>query len=197
MIQTVTGQSLMTYEQIDQIIAQRIKAALSEYDEKITELLEAIDEQQRRLDNAIRFGVVTSVSGDAKKIKVKHGERTTPWIRWFTPAGGEMMHYRCPSVGESALLIDISSGMSAQGYVALCGFESHAFPFSEASPKKVVTKAGSLSVEWDLDGETLTLISPTIQLNDNNPAGAVTGFNRCSFTGLPHPDCSKSVLIGQ
>ncbi|EIA1766292.1 phage baseplate assembly protein V [Vibrio parahaemolyticus] len=187
----------MTYEQIDQIIAQRINAALGEYAEKITELLESIDEQQRRLDNAIRFGVVASVSDDAKKIKVEHGERTTPWIRWFTPAGGEMMHYRCPSVGESALLIDVSSGMGAQGYVALCGFESDAFPFSDASPKKVVTKAGSLSVEWDLDGETLTLMSPTIKLNDNNQAGAVTGFNRCSFTGLPHPDCSKSVLIGQ
>lgn len=187
----------MDMQAINELIAQRIKTALSEYDEKITEMLDENAELRRRLDNSIRFGKVDSISDDSKQIKVKHGERTTPFIRWFTLSGGEMTHYRCPSVGESALLLDISCGMGAKGYVALCGFESDAFPFSQANPKKIITKAGGMSMEWDLDSNTMTLQSTLIKFNDQNLAGNVTGFNRCAFTGQPHPDCSKTVKSGQ
>lgn len=188
---------MLTAELVNQIVSQHIKTALSEYDDKITEILDENAELKRRLDNSIRFGRVDSISDDSKRIKVAHGERKTPFIRWFTLSGGEMMHYRCPSVGESVLLLDTSCGMGAQGYVALCGFESDAFPFSDATPKKIITKAGGMSMEWDLDSDTMTLKSTLIKFNDQNLAGNVTGFNRCSFTGQPHPDCSKTVKSGQ
>lgn len=187
----------MTQQEIDAYISRRIKLALAEYDEKITELIEENAELKRRLDNSIRFGVVSSISDDSKQIKVKHGKRTTPFIRWFTCSGGEMMHYRCPSVGESVLLLDTSCGMGADGYVALCGFESDKFSFSEAIPKKIITKAGGMTLEWDMDSETMTLKSKLIKFNEQNLAGVVTGFNKCAFTGLKHPDCSKTVLSGQ
>ncbi|MGL6027372.1 MAG: phage baseplate assembly protein V [Vibrio sp.] len=187
----------MNPQDVDSLVTQKIKAALTEYDEKITELIEENSELKRRLDNSIRFGIVSEVSGDAKKIKVKHGQRFTPFIRWFTCSGGDMMHYRCPSVGESVLLLDTSCGLGANGYVALCGFESDKFSFPDASPKKIITKAGGMTVEWDLDSETMTLTSSLIKLNEQNLAGVVTGFNKCAFTGLQHPDCSKTVLSGQ
>ncbi len=108
-----------------------------------------------------------------------------------------MMHYRCPSVGESVLLLDTSCGMGADGYVAMCGFESDKFSFSEATPKKIITKAGGMTIEWDMDSETMTLKSNLIKFNEQDLAGVVTGFNKCAFTGLKHPDCSKTVLSGQ
>ncbi len=188
---------MLTLEQVNEMIRLRLKSVLQDYDEKITGLLEANADLKRRLDNTIRFGVVASISDDAKQIKVKHGDRTTPFIRWFTLSSGEMTHYRCPSEGESALLLDTSCGMGAQGYVALCGFESNNFPFSDASPKKIITKAGGMSMVWDLDSETLTLKSSFIKFNESNLAGVVTGQNICAFTGTTHPDCSQTVQAGQ
>ena len=154
-------------QRIENIVNQRMNAIERSLDQRFTAMAESMAEMKtenaelrRRLNQMVRFGLVEEIHSSNKLIKVKHGERSTQFIKWLTLSGGEMIHYRCPSVGELALLIDISSGSSSQ-YIALCGWESDKFPFPISNPKQVLTQFGEMKILWDGDKQEMTIKAPT------------------------------------
>ncbi|MCL9783662.1 hypothetical protein M9194_19745 [Vibrio sp. S4M6] len=147
---------MMSQEHIEQLIMNKTQPL----SDQLVEMADELEELNRRINQMIRFGKVSEIHSSNKLIKVQHGEkRVTPFIKWFTLASGEMNTYRCPSKGELALLLDISSGASGQ-YLALCGWESDAFPFSISNPKQVVTEFGALKMLWDSEEGELILSAP-------------------------------------
>lgn len=162
------------YSVISQIFSQFVSTQQVTLDQRFTAMAESIaemqteiDELRRRLNQVVRFGVVAEIHESNKLIKVKHGERSTQFIKWFTLSGGDMIHYRCPSIGELALIVDISSGSSSQ-YLALCGWESDKYPFPISNPKHVLTQFGELKLLWDSEKNELTFEAPA-QINFKTP----------------------------
>lgn len=152
--------------ELHQMISDAVSQRLTPMAEALAELHTELEELRRRMNQIVRFGVVEEIHSSNKLIKVKHGKRSTQFIKWFTLAGGEMTHYRCPSKGELALLVDISSGASSQ-YLALCGWESDKFPFPISNPKHAITQFGDLKMLWDSEKNELTF--KAAQINFDTP----------------------------
>lgn len=158
-----------------EIVEQLISNKTQPLADQLVEMSDEIEELNRKLNQIIRFGKVSEIHESNKLIKVQHGpKRFTPFIKWFTLASGDMHNYRCPTKGELALLLDISSGVSGQ-YLALCGWESDEFPFPISNPKQAVTQFGPLKMLWDTEKEEITLSAPgkikidtpILEANDN------------------------------
>ncbi|HUH05949.1 MAG TPA: phage baseplate assembly protein V [Kofleriaceae bacterium] len=96
--------------------------------ERLAELETEIEDLRRRGENHNRIGTVVAVNPAARRCKVSHGELRTPWIKYFSPAAGEVSETRHPSVGEQCLLINYGAGDGSAQSVALCGIESASFP---------------------------------------------------------------------
>lgn len=96
--------------------------------ERLAELETEIEDLRRRGENHNRIGTVVAVNPAARRCKVSHGELRTPWIKYFSPAAGEVSETRHPSVGEQCLLVNYGAGDGSAQSVALCGIESAGFP---------------------------------------------------------------------
>ncbi|MDC5718264.1 phage baseplate assembly protein V [Vibrio europaeus] len=142
-----------------ELVEQLIQNKTQPLAEQLVEMADEIEELNRRLNQMIRFGTVIEINSDETLIKVQHGKNETKFIKWFTLASGEMNQYRCPSKGELALLLDISSGVSSN-YLALCGWEGEKFPFPIKNAKQAITQFGPLEFLWDSEAETITIKAP-------------------------------------
>jgi phage baseplate assembly protein V len=142
-----------------EVVEQLIQNKTHSLAEQLVEMSGDIEELKRRINQMIRFGTVVATNESKTRIKVRHGKNETKFIKWFTLASGEMNQYRCPSHGELALLLDISSGVSSN-YLALCGWEGEKFPFPIKNDKQAITQFGPLAFLWDSKAETITIKAP-------------------------------------
>lgn len=120
---------------------QMFKRMLSPVNEALAELQEAAEDNRRQGNNLICKGVVKSAPGGTRVV-VKIGENTTPPIQFLVPAAGVVSHYRCPSPGEIAIVLNFGTGDSFQSCVALCGLFSSQFPFPTENPDEAMTAYG-------------------------------------------------------
>lgn len=116
---------------IDAIIRKHLGPVV----ERLAELEAEIEDLQRRAENHGRIGTVSEVNPGAGTCKVSHGDLTTPDIKWFNPAAGEVSETRIPSVGEQCLLINFGGGDGGAHTAALCGLTSDLFPPVSAEPQ--------------------------------------------------------------
>ncbi|MCW4629652.1 MULTISPECIES: phage baseplate assembly protein V [Marinomonas] len=203
-----------------QLIEAMVRDMLQPYLDRIEELSEETEDLRRRLQSIIRLGRVIAVHESGNLIKVQHGQLKTPFIRWFAYAAGETSDYRCPSVGEQAVLLNYGAGNNGTQTVALIGLFSDDFPAPSNDPNEIVrfypdgslvsyhAKNHLLKVEVKGDvvvnvdktakvkaGGEVTVDGSMIKLNKGT--GVVTGAHKCMVTGLPHADCSSTVTAGK
>ena len=203
-----------------QLIEAMVRDMLQPYLDRMEELSEETEDLRRRLQSIIRLGRVIAVHESGNLIKVQHGQLKTPFIRWFAYAAGETSDYRCPSVGEQAVLLNYGAGNNGTQTVALIGLFSDNFPAPSNDPNEIVrcypdgslvsyhAKNHLLKVEVKGDvvvnvdktakvkaGGDVTVDGSKIKLNKG--MGVVTGAHKCMITGLPHADCSSTVTAGK
>lgn len=203
-----------------QLIEAMVRDMLQPYLDRIEELSEETEDLRRRLQSIIRLGRVIAVHESGNLIKVQHGQLKTPFIRWFAYAAGETSDYRCPSIGEQAVLLNYGAGNNGTQTVALIGLFSDNFPAPSNDPNEIVrcypdgslvsyhAKNHLLKVEVKGDvvvnvdktakvkaGGEVTVDGSKIKLNKG--MGVVTGAHKCMVTGLPHADCSSTVTAGK
>ena len=121
-------------EQINRIVA----AQLEPLTERISELESQLEERDRLARGLIRIGKVSAHSDDNHRIKVKHGENETPFIKWFAACAGEVVEYRLPSIGEQAVLLNVGGGDNSSMTIALIGVPSDKFPLPTDNPDETL-----------------------------------------------------------
>lgn len=114
-----------------------LRIALAPILDRLLELEAEIDDLQRRAEGQARLGTVASVDTDAGTCTVSHGELTSPPVKYFQPAAGEVADTRHPSVGEQCLLINYGGGDGSAQAVALCGLPRDAFPLASTAAELV------------------------------------------------------------
>lgn len=141
-----------------QLIEDLVRDMLSPYLEKMEELSAEVEELRRRLQLMIRLGHVSEVHENNQLIKIKHGDLETPFIKWFAQSAGRVSHYRCPTKGEQALILNFGAGNTGLQSIALVGIDSSKFPFPIDNPDQVMTVYGDKCAEiWDMAKGSLTL----------------------------------------
>lgn len=114
-----------------------LRLSLAPILDRLLELESEIDDLQRRAEGQARLGTVTSVDTSAGTCKVSHGELTSPPVKYFQPAAGDVSETRHPSVGEQCLLINYGGGDGSAQSVALCGLPRDSFPLASTVPELV------------------------------------------------------------
>lgn len=140
-----------------QMLELLVREMLGPYLDRIEELSTEVEELRRRQQLMIRLGCVSEIHGSNQLVKVQHGDLTTPFIKWFSQSAGKVSHYRCPTKGEQALILNFGGGNTGAQSIALVGIDSTQFPFPADNPKQVVTAYGEKCAQiWDMDAGTLT-----------------------------------------
>lgn len=203
-----------------QLIEQIIESHLEPYLERLEELSSETEELRRRMQNMIRLGFVNEVHESGQLIRVKHGGLISPFIKWFSESAGETKDYRCPSVGEQAILLNYASGNNGSQTVALVGLFSTKFPSPSSDPNEIIrcypdgskvsyhtqNHVMKIDVKGDVEviaskgakvtaGEKVIVDAASIHLNQGK--GVVTGDHLCMITGKPHGDCSSQVTAAK
>ena len=71
-----------------------------------------LSEQQRRLHNIATIGTVFDVNPDDQTMRLDVGENQTDWLPIPALAAGQVLVWRCPSVGEQFLLVSPSGELA-------------------------------------------------------------------------------------
>ena len=123
-------------EVFEQLIDKKVEPLL----DKVSELETETEDLKRLVRGLIKFGNVSEHSEDKTKIKVKHGDNETPFIKWFSVYSGEVAEWRLPSIGEQVVLLNIGGGDNSSMSLALCGIASDAFPLPSTNPDETLRK---------------------------------------------------------
>jgi len=126
---------------------------------RVQSLSDEVEDLRRRLQQQIRLGKVQSV--EANRVVIRHGELVTPPIKWYAGAAGDVKHFRQPTVGETALILNFGGGDTGKQTVALVGFESNDHPLPAKDSTKIITDFGQqCQIIWDPDNGQLTFNVP-------------------------------------
>ncbi|WP_197465404.1 phage baseplate assembly protein V [Marinomonas sp. TW1] len=121
-----------------QLIEAMVRDMLTPYLDRIEELSEETEDLRRRLQSMVRLGFVCEIHESNTLIRVQHGALTSPFIRWFSTAAGATTDYRCPSLGEQAVLLNYGAGHNGTQTVALIGLFSDKFPAPSQDANEIV-----------------------------------------------------------
>lgn len=84
-----------------------------------------LSELDRQVSNVLMAGSVAAVQMSPPRVRVESDGWVSDWVPWFAVAAGAARHWRPPSPGEQAVLLN-PSGDPAQGF-ALVGYYTSAF----------------------------------------------------------------------
>ena len=102
----------------------------------LDEIVQRIEELERRLANTVRLGRVIEVDAGRGLVRLQVNELETDWLPWTTQAG-EINVFVPPSVGQQMMLVS-PSGEPGQGWAVPAGFSNRfAQPHDQAGEMKV------------------------------------------------------------
>ncbi len=140
------------------MLARLIKHVTS-LEQKVLELHEELEENNRSSANLIRLGVV--IEADKTTVDIQTGDNFAKKVPFFVLAAGRVSQYRRPTVGEQCLLINLGSGDSLNNAVALMGLPSTKFPCPTVKENEVMTDYGNGMTElYNLDSGSITCHYP-------------------------------------
>ena len=132
------------------IIDEVVRAAIAPVVEQQEQIKAQLEEAFRRLRSMVRIGKVLEVDPSHTRIRVRHGELTTSFIPWLACGAGDVIHYRCPSINETVILLNFGAGDTSAQTIALAGVTSEQFPFPVSDPDIVQTKLGEQCLmQWN------------------------------------------------
>ena len=113
-------------------------------------------EQERRLDNVLRFGRILEVDYQNTTARVQSGNIQTDFLPWITPRAGDVRIWSPPKVGEQVLVLAVSGEFNT-GVILPSLFASNApndspDEFSIHFPDDVVLKYNFASGHFSLTG---------------------------------------------
>lgn len=109
-------------------ISQLIDARLAPYLERVAELEAEVEELHRRQRNQGRAGVIEAVDHKARRIRVRHGDNLTPWIRYGEASAGNVRESMSPAIGEQVVLTNVAGGDDGAQMMAQRGFNTDQYP---------------------------------------------------------------------
>ena len=182
---------------------QMLRGYLSPIYDRLAELESSQESGARQGRNAIQLGTVAKVV-DGRRVVMAIGKARTPAIKWFALWAGDVIEYRCPSVGEMALVLNYGSGDNNQSSIALVGIASDQFPFPVNDPNVVHQQIGPLaSLTWSKDSGTLlvtapggtTFLTPTLDVPEGDVSDKVRTMaaDRIIYNGHDHPHGDPTV----
>lgn len=142
------------------------------------ELMQALSDLIRRMENLIRPGTVDAADYAAARVRVRSGDLLTDWIPWFTQRAGNDRDWWAPEEGEQVVLL-CPSGDPAQGFALPAGFQqAHPAPANSADVHRREYADGSF-VEYDRAAHRLivTVNGGDVQLNATGNVDAAIGGN--------------------
>jgi phage baseplate assembly protein V len=116
------------------------------------DILKALGDMQRRLNNLIRVGSICEVKGT--KLRVKLGGNTTAWLPWLTHRAGDCKTWWQPSVGEQVIVFS-PSGELNNGVVLPAIYTQNA-PAEDAN-KHLTTYPDGTEIEYDYNASKLKI----------------------------------------
>lgn len=139
------------------MLDEAIQRHLNPLMERIAYLEEQLEGGSRQGRNAIQLGFVRELVDGQRVIVEFSKDSFTPPIKWAAMACGQTAHYRAPSEGELALVLNWGAGERFTSSVAIVGIASSDYPLPSADPNLVIEKIGDHGwVEWDVEtGELL------------------------------------------
>lgn len=128
----------------------------------LDEIVQRIEELERRLANTVRLGRVIEVDAGRGLVRLQVNELETDWLPWTTQAG-EINVFVPPSVGQQMMLVS-PSGEPGQGWAVPAGFSNQfAQPHDQAGEMKVTH--GGVSIFSD--GDVLKVTAPKVEVHAN------------------------------
>lgn len=88
-------------------------------------------EQERRISELVRVGVVSEVQPEKGLCRVSFGKRVSPLSPWFTRRAGKDREFWHPDIGEQAVYIS-PYGDGSEGFVLL-GLFSNKMPLPDGA----------------------------------------------------------------
>lgn len=103
---------------------------------------------ERRLENALAYGVVEAVDYPGALARVRLGENVTAWIPWGTGRAGPDRTWCAPEVGEQVLVASPTGDLN-QGCIITTLYQSrHPAPASRETLTRTVYDDGTV-IEYD------------------------------------------------
>lgn len=145
-------------------------------------------EQERRLDNVLRFGTILEVDYANATARVQSGNIQTDFLPWITPRAGDVRIWLPPKEGEQVLVLAVSGEFNT-GVILPALFASNApndspDEFSLHFPDNAVLKYNFASGHFSLTNfksgdiqasSQINITCPTVNINGNlNINGSVT-----------------------
>ncbi|MBV7264320.1 phage baseplate assembly protein V [Photobacterium sp. WH24] len=134
----------------------------------IQSLVEDVDDLKRRQRNQIREGHVVRLEG--RKVVVDYAsdsddEYVSPLIPWLPDYAGEVLTWRAPSIGERAIVLNLSGGDDEAHAVALPAMYSTAFQPDDIDPDKTYTSINDVfRVTADKQGNYLLEAAKSVKV---------------------------------
>ena len=147
------------------------------------ELMQALSDLSRRLENLIRPGTVDAADYDNGLVRVRSGDLLTDWIPWLTQRAGNDRDWWAPEEGEQVVLL-CPSGDLAQGFALPAGYQqAHPAPANSADIHRREYADGS-SEEYNraTHTKTITIVGDVI-LNVQGNVDAAIGGNMEAIAG--------------
>lgn len=184
---------------------------------QLKQLLMRIEELERRVGQIVVRGKIAEVDADKHCARVSYGDKgaqLTAWLQWKPIKAGQAKIWWCPEIGEGVTVI--SDGDLSLGEIFPGSYHKD-FPAPSSNPDEFLIEFGdgskishnrstgkldlmnmgdvNITTQQNItvtsSGE-VTVKAKKIKLNEG--AGVVTGAHICMFNGLPHSDCSKTVM---
>lgn len=140
----------------------------------------AAAEADRRLENGILLGVVSSVNAGAARARVQIGDLATPELPVAQFRAGALSFWWMPTVGEQ-VVVACPSGDVAQGIILASVFAGNA-PSSDAAVPMIDLGGGKIVVNGDIE-VTGDVIASGVSLVHHTHSGVVPG---AANTGEPN-----------
>lgn len=140
----------------------------------------AAAEADRRIENSIAIGVVTSVNPGTARARVKVGDLTTPELPVGQLRAGALSFWWMPTEGEQ-VVVACPSGDVAQG-VILCSIFAGNAPSADPAVPMMNLGGGKIVVNGDIE-VTGDVIASGVSLVHHTHGGVVPG---AADTGEPN-----------
>lgn len=133
-------------------------------------------DNERRIANVVRMGVVEEADYSARRVRVRMGDLLSGWLPWATPRAAQDKTWHPVEVGEQVIMVAANGDLAQAVVLAAVNSKANPGPSDRPELSRVVYEDGTF-VEHDREASAYTI--------DVNAAGTVLihiGSSRLTMT---------------